>query len=323
MAIVCRICATPITTPPHNVTEMMYGSGEVFQYYRCQGCDCLQIGEIPDNIDKFYPTDYYSLSQDFAKKKSDGLAKKFKNLKIRSTVLGDSFLAKTLHLLAKSEPHASLTGTGLGLDSHILDVGCGAGGRFFALKECGFNNVAGLEPNIPHELSYDNGFKVYKSQITNFKSNHLFDLITFFSSFEHIANPLETLQGVKMLLALGGRCLIKIPVFPSLAWEMYKENWVQLDAPRHLFLYSIKSLEILVKKAGFAIQRVEYDSSAFQYWGSEQYKQNITLKSERSYGINKERSIFSKADIKRYKKLAKKSNAEKTGDQATILLKVV
>jgi 2-polyprenyl-3-methyl-5-hydroxy-6-metoxy-1,4-benzoquinol methylase len=323
MGKVCRICCSEITSPPHQVTEMMYGSGDLFQYYRCQKCDCLQIGEIPANIDSFYPNDYYSLSKDFTKKKSNGLSKRFKNLKIRSTILNKTIFAKILYLLAKSESYSGLTGTGLRLDSHILDVGCGAGSRFFALKECGFKNAVGVEPNIPQQLTYDNGFIVYKNEITTFKSEHLFNLITFFSSFEHIANPLETLQAVKGLLAPGGICLLKIPIFPSLAWEMYKEKWVQLDAPRHLFLYSIQSLNILMEKSGFTIEKIEYDSSAFQYWGSEQYKQNIALKSEKSYGINKEKSIFSKQDINHYKKLAKKSNSEKTGDQATILLRVV
>lgn len=90
----------------------------------------------------------------------------------------------------------------------------------------------------------------------------------FHHSFEHISDPLEALETVRSLLAPNGRCLIRVPVV-SWARNEYGANWVQIDAPRHFFLHTEKSMEILAEKVGLEITRVEYDSTEFQFWGSE------------------------------------------------------
>ncbi|HPO68526.1 MAG TPA: methyltransferase domain-containing protein [Candidatus Pacearchaeota archaeon] len=142
----------------------------------------------------------------------------------------------------------------------------------------------------------------------------------FHHSFEHISNPLETLYFSNKLLSDNGVCLIRIPVVDSWAWENYGVNWVQIDAPRHFFLHSPKSMEILSKKAGFKIKEIVYDSTEFQFWGSEQNKNNISRSSNNSYNLNPSKSIFSKKDIKIFKKKSKKLNLEKRGDQAVFYL---
>jgi hypothetical protein len=58
---------------------------------------------------------------------------------------------------------------------------------------------------------------------------------------------------------------------------IFKENWVQLDAPRHFVLYAIKSINFLAEKTGFKIGHTIFDSNAFQFWGSELYKKDIPL----------------------------------------------
>lgn len=47
----------------HILPEMMFGFGEEFAYFECSKCGCLQISEIPVDISKYYPSDYYSFSQ--------------------------------------------------------------------------------------------------------------------------------------------------------------------------------------------------------------------------------------------------------------------
>ncbi|GAI79538.1 unnamed protein product, partial [marine sediment metagenome] len=48
------------------------------------------------------------------------------------------------------------------------------------------------------------------------------------------------------------------------------------------------------QKTGFKITRVLFDSSEYQFIGSEQFKNNIFLRSENSYFNNPEKSIFTK-----------------------------
>ena len=45
------------------VKEMMYGYRDEFKYYHCSKCGCLQINNIPKDLEKYYPKDYYSYSK--------------------------------------------------------------------------------------------------------------------------------------------------------------------------------------------------------------------------------------------------------------------
>ena len=110
--------------------------------------------------------------------------------------------------------------------------------------------------------------------------------------------------------------MLRIPVASSAAFATYGADWVQLDAPRHLYLYTAKSLEYLARAAGFALFKVVDDSSAFQFWASEQYRQDIALRDPRSYGVNPTRSMFTAQQIDAFTRHADELNASGQGDQA-------
>jgi hypothetical protein len=114
--------------------------------------------------------------------------------------------------------------------------------------------------------------------------------------------------------------MIRIPLVSSEAWKKYGTHWVQLDAPRHFFLYSVESLKVLAEKTKFQIREIVHDSNESQFWGSEQYLKGIPLLAENSYARNPAKSIFSKAEIKNYKQMARKLNLESQGDQAVIYM---
>ena len=122
-------------------------------------------------------------------------------------------------------------------------------------------------------------------------------------------------------LASRGTILVRVPLVSSYAWEKYAVAWVQLDAPRHFFLHSPRSLARAAEQAGLRIVQVTYDSTDFQFWGSEQYLRDIPLLGKGSYGQGLEGSIFSPEEIQRYRTLADELNANERGDQAAFYLK--
>jgi len=142
----------------------------------------------------------------------------------------------------------------------------------------------------------------------------------FHHSFEHLPFPQEIFKCISRLLNDRGVVLIRTPIVPSYAWEYYGVNWVQLDAPRHFFIHSLKSLEILAAQAGLKIKEVIYDSTEFQFLGSEQYQRDIPLISERSYYKNPQKSIFSAGERKMFNLKADNLNNDKLGDQASVYL---
>ena len=66
----CRICGNLNDNQEYEVKEMMLGLREKFTYFQCSKCECLQIANIPSNMSKDYPKDYYSFSPDMQNSKS-------------------------------------------------------------------------------------------------------------------------------------------------------------------------------------------------------------------------------------------------------------
>ena len=205
-------------------------------------------------------------------------------------------------------------------NTKILDVGCGAGNFLYSLNKIGFKNLTGIDPYINEEIT-NGDVKIYKETINKLPDNKKYDLIISNHSFEHISNQLETLVKVSKILSENGTCLLRMPIKTEYIWNHYGTNWVQIDAPRHFFLHTPKSFKLLVKKSGLVIKDMIFDSTEFQFWGSEQYKKNIPLLAENSYSKNPDKSIFTKKEIEEFKKRAKDLNMKKQGDQAAFFIK--
>jgi len=153
--------------------------------------------------------------------------------------------------------------------------------------------------------------------------NGLYDLVMFNHSFEHMENPLQVMKKSNELLKLNKTLLIRIPVADSYAFKHYKENWCSLDAPRHLYLHTKKSVKILAEQSGFEVKKISYDSRSWQLWGSEQYSKNISLLDEKSFYINPSKSIFTKNEIDEFEKKTIELNKNGEGDQAEFYLQKV
>jgi 2-polyprenyl-3-methyl-5-hydroxy-6-metoxy-1,4-benzoquinol methylase len=206
----------------------------------------------------------------------------------------------------------------------ILDVGCGAGADLISLSHLGFKNILGIDPYISEDIVYNTSLSIKKIGLDELGGE--WDVIMFNHSLEHISDQNETFKNISRLLAKTGTCMLRIPTASSWAWKHYKENWIQIDAPRHLYLHSLKSIGVLASKAGLAIGTYYYDSTDYQLWASEQIVKGIPLKSSESYKISAikydlKRSIFTREIIENYKKKAEELNKNNEGDQIVIYLK--
>jgi len=207
---------------------------------------------------------------------------------------------------------------GIDFDSRILDFGCGVGNLLQSLHYFGFSNLTGADAFIEKDIFYPTGVKIYKRRLDEIDSK--FDLIMLHHSFEHFPDPLDSLRQIHRLMEKDGFLLIRIPLI-NLAWKKYGVNWVQLDAPRHLFLYTEKSFRYLAEKTGFKVENVAYDSSSFQFWGSEQYVQDIPLTDPESFWINNESKLYTAEQIEKWQNEAEKLNVSGEGDMACFYLR--
>lgn len=317
----CRICGNSVNNTPYAAREMMFGFRDEFEYFQCSKCECLQVTEIPENLDKYYPINYYSFSKPVLPKPNK--IKWFcKRQRTRHYLSGKGIIGIImLTLFGDPDLPNWVKPAGIHLNSKILDVGCGAGHFLVFLQSQGFSNLTGVDPYIDQDYYYDNGVRILKNEIGDLKES--FDFIMLHHSFEHLADPINTFKALHEKTACNGLVLIRIPIVPSFAWRKYKTNWVGLDAPRHLFLHSIKSMELLSKRAGFEVESIEFDSTELQFFGSEQYIKDIPLRDPKSYRNGIDNSIFTENDIKKFQMKAEELNVAKEGDSACFLLRKI
>ena len=311
----CKICYNNNTTQ-YIAKEMMFGLEEEFPYYQCEECKTLQIRDIPEAMSKFYPENYYSYGMTYSGNFLKNLLRKMRNL---YAVTGKGMIGRVLHSRKPDPSLRSIQRIGIDRACRLLDVGCGSGAFIRDLMELGFRNLRGIDPYNEEDITLSDEVSIFKRDI--FETKGTWDLITLHHSFEHMEDPEKVLESLKDKLAPEGTIVIRIPVADSYAWQEYGVDWVQLDAPRHFYLHTEKSMEILASKTGLIVEHVIRDSWEFQFWGSEQYRKGIPLVGKRSYRDNPNSSMFTDQDIKNFKVRAKELNEAGTGDQAVFYLK--
>jgi hypothetical protein len=77
----------------------------------------------------------------------------------------------------------------------------------------------------------------------------------------------------------------------------------------------------MAEEVDLHVEKVFYDSTDFQFWGSEQYIKGIPYMSEKSYIHNRRKSMFSHRQISEFKRLARELNLKEQGDQVAIILR--
>ncbi len=325
MSEICRICENATDNLLHTAREMMFGTRDEFEYLECGSCGTVQIVEIPD-LSRYYPNDYYSLSDE----NSVGLSSSYKS-RLAARVAGKylatghgsigRYLSKKKDWIVDNfpkflrEPILALT-----FESKILDFGCGNGKLLLTLDYFGFKDLTGVDAFIGQDIVYPNGIKIYKRPLAQIATN--FDLVMLHHSFEHLPDPVASLSQIHRILNPNKYCLIRIPLI-NYAWERYGVDWVQLDPPRHLFLYTEKSFRQLAESNGFAVEKVVYDSEIFQFFASEQYARDIAMNDQKAYRGVVEESIFTAEQLEQWQRETDELNASGKGDQACFYLRKI
>jgi len=298
---------------------MMFGFRDKFNYLECGRCGCLSLINVPANLSRYYPDNYYSFTEVAYKHNPFKIFLKKQLIKFRvykqNNLLG-KFLSKFYP--DNEEFYQWFEKIKLPLTAHVLDAGCGSGNLLLKLRKSGFINVEGIDPFIAKDIHYPGGVTISKKSLDQVTGQY--DLIIFNHSFEHMPDPEGVLKKTLALLQKGGCALVRVPVAGTYAWKTYGVNWVQLDAPRHLFLHTISSMKLLSERVGFNRMDYVFDSRDFQFWGSEQYLKDIPLRDPRSYAELYDESLFSKQQMKEFAEKAEELNKANDGDAATFYL---
>lgn len=311
----CPACDSRLSPRSFVVTEHMYGTGGAFRYGECPACNSVYLIEPPDDLSAHYPGDYYSFHRPQSQARDmRSLIRPLLSLRTRLLLVAPPSMQHTLIRMRLAPGwHAYLGGRGLTVHSAICDVGCGSGDLLFAMAKHGFEQLTGIDPYLPELPRSSSVVNLSRRTVTELVG--AFDAIMMHHSLEHMSHPAEVLVHLRRQLAPGGLVVLRVPIADCEAYASYGPDWVQLDAPRHLFVPSQRGVVALAGRAGYTVEDVVFDSSSFQFWGSELCRRGKPI------AHTDPRAVFGRRQLLAYSALARRLNRTGRGDQASFLLR--
>jgi SAM-dependent methyltransferase len=138
-------------------------------------------------------------------------------------------------------------------EGHVLDVGCGNGGRYLdVLKALGWTTY-GVEPSAPAVASAV--AKGHQAVVGGAEELHVpersMDVVTIWHVLEHTHSPRQALESCFRALKPGGLLSLCVPNYGSLQAKLLGRFWWSCDAPRHLFQLTRPTLRRYLDEVGF------------------------------------------------------------------------
>jgi len=239
--------------------DRLFGRPGTFHIQSCDSCRTLFITNPPigEAMDEYYPAGYVAYTEAHA-----SLVHRIRRrvslaiFRARNRIPPRSWMTPFLAVLPLD---GYARGFVLTPGGRHLDVGCGAG-QFLEVSRSLGMEVCGVEPNpAAAKAAQSKGLSVTCGVLEDggFPDRH-FDLITMNHVFEHVGEPLVTLVEAGRILKPGGTLIVATPNAESLLLRLFGAYWFQLDAPRHLQIYTPDSIARLAQIAHLRIARTRW-----------------------------------------------------------------
>lgn len=235
----CDICGSTEARELYTATDRLRNSDQAFSIACCGGCGVWRtLPEMSDGeLARFYPRDYRG-------EENEPEEKWIYSSQAEKT----SFLRR-----------CGLTG------SRILDVGCGSG---FFLRALGgdswdrFGVEIGGAAATAANRALGEGRVFTGTLLEAGLAGANFDVVTFWSSLEHMNEPRANLREARRILKPGGTLIVQVPNAASYQAHMFGGDWFALDAPRHRYHFTIETLGKLLLETGLEVYAASYYSRA-------------------------------------------------------------
>lgn len=217
----CHLCARMV---PAGASYARRGP---WSYLQCPSCGLVLLHPVPDEavLRSYYNEDYQVNFDNY-----------FKGVRRRSRAI--------LGQLAKRFPDRG----------RLLEVGCSYGGFMAEARRDGWD-VTGIElSETAASYARENlGLRVLSGSLHG-NLNQLgepYQAVALFHVIEHVPNPVELLEMCRRLIKPKGLLVLKTPNISSFIARLTGGSWHWVSPPAHLYLYSPKTLDLLLKKSGY------------------------------------------------------------------------
>lgn len=198
-----------------------------FQYLRCETCNLIRLTEIPDDLWKYYPPQYYEIP---TFERLTELARK------------DFFKAETLMRYSRS--------------GRLLEIGPAWGTFALQAKQAGYQvDAIEMDPRCCEYLNRTVGVRTICSNLPHevIPSLGSHDVIALWHVLEYLPDPWTLLEAAANNLTPGGVLILATPNPGAWQFRVMGSAWPHIDAPRHLYLFSSDTLIQYVAQFGLEL----------------------------------------------------------------------
>ncbi|OCC14669.1 SAM-dependent methyltransferase [Dissulfuribacter thermophilus] len=263
----CYLCGIKGQMLYTNLKDALYNGPGIWSYKCCSNCGLIWLDPrpVPAEIGKFYHNYSTHYINEYGHE-LNGL-RRIAQHAVLAGHLGyeglvgsptQKLLGKILSLIPPIKERCELNvrylnGRNKGV---LLDVGCGSGGWLAKMQALGWK-VVGVEPDeqAVKIASEKFGLKVYQGTLEEQKfADNIFDAVTISHVIEHVYDPIGLLKECLRVLKPKGYLVILTPNIKSLGHRFFRNSWLHLDPPRHLYLFSSDTLRACCQQVGFLIK---------------------------------------------------------------------
>ncbi|NNE67570.1 MAG: class I SAM-dependent methyltransferase [Pyrinomonadaceae bacterium] len=237
----CCLCETEDSEKVAGGEDFEYRtSDDNFAVSQCQQCGLVYLNPRPalSEFEKIYPATYHAF--EFSQKEFGFVYKVRKRLEARRLLSWCKNLSK---------------------DARILDVGCGDGFHLGLLKEFGEKGWklegVDLDPRAV-DIGRKAGLNIHQGSLDTVRlPESAYDLIILVQTVEHVAEPVELLRRIRLLLRPGGRLVVVTDNTGSLDFQLFRKRyWGGYHFPRHWYLFNPSTMKKLALSAGFSVENI-------------------------------------------------------------------
>lgn len=276
--IPCEVCGSNRHQFLFEAGDRILGIPGEFGIVRCTECGLIFVNPQPgwEVLKEYYPKHYYAPDSHHYREYSwlrKRVLEEYFGYGLRSHLpKGLRLLSKIVLLPLKVRYRHSIPFTEGG---RLLDIGCGNGTELYKLKAMGWE-VYGVEiDGEASERARSKGLTVFTGDLFEADCpNDFFHVVRMNFVLEHLPNPKETLLEIKRILRPQGRIYISIQNARSLNYWLFGKRWFSLDAPRHLFSFTPKTMKRLLSPLGLKVKTIWFDSGTRTFLGSLRYYVN-------------------------------------------------
>ena len=305
----CPFCGSDEFSSTLIVHEKLLGKGGNFPYCVCEKCGSMYLSQVPNDLSEYYNnSEYYSCNR------NESL---LRNFIVKYSFEQSGIIPSFLQFFMIVDQYSSnLQKVTKCKDVRLLDVGSGAGVNLNCIKGIGFENLLGVDPYIDKDI--ERPVRVLKTDLPNLDHTLKFEVIIFNHSLEHMNNPKQQLTEAKNRLSEEGVIIVSLPIVSKYTLDKFGENWVGIDAPRHLSIPSFAGFNILVEQVGLKLSRYDFYSGPGNFINSVRYRENKKI---HSAGTRDLIDIFLNPAFYYYRHISKKLSKSDKGGAANFFLK--